>query len=83
MISGLDSFTYLMFSYNDLYPIEIVSKQRKARNIHKFISPKPDIANTGKGTRLSPVLLKIDEKKKKKSLYKMPKKLKSKIVFKC
>lgn len=82
MISGLDSFTYLMFSYNDLYPIEIVSKQRKARNIQKFISPKPDIANTEKGTRLSPVLLKIDEEKKK-SLYKMPKKLKSKIVFKC
>ena len=51
-------------AYNTFYAVETVPKQRKAGNIHKFISPKPDIVNTEKGTRISPAILKIDGGKK-------------------
>lgn len=64
MIPGLDSFTYLIFSCNIFYAVETVPKQRKAGNIHRFISPKPDIVNTEKETRISPAILKIDRGKK-------------------
>lgn len=60
MIPGLDSFTYLIFSCNTFYAVETVPKQRKAGNIHRFISPKPDIVTTEKETRISPAILKIN-----------------------
>lgn len=43
--------TYFMFSWNT-HVIKIVSKQRKARNIHKLILPKPDNDSTEKTSRL-------------------------------
>lgn len=46
-----------MFSLNASYAIEIVPKQKKVRNIHKFITAKPDNGSIEKGTSLSPVIL--------------------------
>lgn len=44
-------------SYDFMYAIEIVPKQRRARNIYRYISPEPEIINTGKEARISPAIL--------------------------
>lgn len=66
MIPGFDCFTYFMSLCNN----SCVPKQRKARNINKYISLKPDNDSTEKANRFSPIILKIEGKKR--ALYKMP-----------